>query len=177
MNVSGCLALWCNTKNTSSHRDSFPPTFSCYQQTKNIRKYKYKNLKSIITNINNSHHASSIWCKWHHTSRMSAYLPSVSVSQLFLADFDLLWNSGVDQFSLIIWLQSSLCIQTGPLLMQSIIFVVFLFDIALLRARVNCWFKAILALCSQILRIIGSSSSENIYFFYKKKTKFNIVVN
>ena len=180
MKVSGCLTLWCNTENTSSYKGSFSPAFSCYQQTKTIRKYKYKNLKSIITNKNNPHHASLIWCKWHRTSRMSANLSSVSISWLFLANFDLLWNSVVDQISLIIWFQSSLFIQIEPLLMQSIIFVVFLSDIALLRARVNYWFKAILVLSSQILQTIGSSSSENIYFFYiykKKQTKLNIVVN
>ena len=59
-------------------------------------------------------------------------LPSVSISRLFLVDFDLFWNSRVDQISLIIWFQSSLCIQIEPLLMQFIIFMVFLSDITLL---------------------------------------------
>ena len=105
-------------------------------------------------------------------------MPYVSVSWLFLTDFDLLWNSGVNQISLIIWFQLSLFIQIGPLLMQSIIFVVFLSDIAILRARVNCWFKTILVLSSQILQTIGSSSSKNVHFYTKEtKTKLNIVVN
>ena len=94
-------------------------------------------------------------------------LPSILVNRFLLADSDLLWNSGVDQTSLIIWFQSSLFIQAGPLSRQSIIFVVFSFDMAFLRARVNCWFKAILALSSQILRTIDSSSSGKEYFFYQ----------
>jgi len=94
-------------------------------------------------------------------------LPSILVNRFFLTDSDLLWNSRVDQTSLIIWFQSSLFIQAGPLSRQSIIFVVFSFDMAFLRARVNCWFKAILALSSQILRTIDSSSSGKEYFFYQ----------
>jgi hypothetical protein len=68
---------------------------------------------------------------------------------------------------LIIWFQSSLFIQAGPLSRQSIICVVFSFDMAFLRARVNCWFKAILALSFQILRTIDSSFSGKEYFFYQ----------
>jgi hypothetical protein len=94
-------------------------------------------------------------------------LPSVLVNQFLLADSDLLWDSGVDQTSLIIWFQSSLFIQAGPLSRQSIIFVVFPFDMAFLRAHVNCWFKAILALSSQILRTIDLSSSGKEYCFYQ----------
>jgi len=94
-------------------------------------------------------------------------LPSVLVNRFLLANSNLLWNSGVDQTSLIIWFQSSLFIQAGPLSRQSIIFVVFPFDMAFLWARVNCWFKAILALSSQILQTIYSSSSGKEYFFYQ----------
>ena len=94
-------------------------------------------------------------------------LPSVLVNRFLLANSNLLWNSGMDQISLIIWFQSSLFIQVGPLSRQSIICVVFSFDMAFLRAHVNCWFKAILALSSKILRTIDSSSSGKEYFFYK----------
>ena len=94
-------------------------------------------------------------------------LPSILVNRFLLTDFDLLWNSGVDQISLIIWFQSSLFIQAGSLSRQSIIFVVFSFDTTFLWACINCWFKAILALSSQILRTIDSSSSGKEYFFYQ----------
>jgi hypothetical protein len=94
-------------------------------------------------------------------------LLSVLVNLFLLVDSDLLWNSGVDQTSLIIWFQSFLFIQAGPLSRHSIICVVFSFDMAFLGARVNCWFKAILALSSQILWTIDSSSSGKEYFFYQ----------
>jgi hypothetical protein len=42
MKVSGCLALWGNTENTSSHKSSFPPAFSCYQPIKILENVNIK---------------------------------------------------------------------------------------------------------------------------------------
>ena len=94
-------------------------------------------------------------------------LSSVCFNRLRFEESDRLWNPSVDQTSCIMVFQSSFCIQMGPLLTQSIIFEVFSFDIALVRARANCWFKEIRALYSQIFRTICSSSSGKAYVFYQ----------
>jgi len=70
MKVSGCLALWCNIENTSSHKGSFPLAFSFYQPIKILENVNIKFWKP--TNKKIPYHGSSIWCKWHCTSRISA---------------------------------------------------------------------------------------------------------